>query len=140
MNNCMTDPYLISSNVVYRLEQEYLKHKNLVIGFDFDNTIFDFHGVGHEYPELIYLLQECSDLGFTMCVYTGNIDIDKVLNLCKDNSIRVDFINESPIKAVSVPHKPYFSILLDDRAGLASAFVDLSVVIARIKIQKGIYE
>lgn len=128
-----TDPYMNFHNVVQRLKDEYEKHNNLVIAFDFDNTIYDFHNKGYEFPEVIDLLYRASMLNLTLVCYTGNEDTEFVMNYCMKNKIRVDYMNESPIKSVSRPHKPYFSILLDDRAGLASAVEALHYVIYEIE-------
>ena len=129
----MLDPFLLPGQNIGRLMQEYRLHGTLAIGFDFDNTIYDYHHEGHIYPEVIALLKECSELGLTMCCYTGNTDEKLVREYCTSNGIKVDFLNESPIKSVSVPHKPFFSILLDDRAGLRAAVTDLSIVLFKIK-------
>lgn len=118
-----------------RLANDYDKHKNLIVAFDFDNTIYDYHNEGGDYSEVIDLLRECSDLGLTMVLFTANEDEDK-LNLCKafckDKGIRIDYINESPIMAT---RKPYYNILLDDRAGLEEAYFTLKVVVDYIKEQ-----
>ena len=127
------DPYMSSWRVSQRLSYEFSKHRNLVIAFDFDNTIYDFHRKGYEFPEVIDLLYRASKLNLTLVCYTGNEDEVLVRNVCEKNGIRIDYLNESPIKAASKPHKPYFSILLDDRAGLASAVEALSIVLYKIE-------
>lgn len=93
----------------------------------------DFSCRGYEFPEVIDLLYRASMLNLTLVCYTGNEDTEFVMNYCMKNKIRVDYMNESPIKSVSRPHKPYFSILLDDRAGLASAVEALHYVIYEIE-------
>ena len=130
------DPYMSSWRVSQRLSYEFSKHRNLVIAFDFDNTIYDFHNSNFEFPEVIVLLRQATKLGLTMVCYTGNDDEELIRSYCAKHGIRIDYLNESPIKAVSKPHKPYFSILLDDRAGLASAVEALSIVL--YKIEEGI--
>lgn len=51
---------------------------------------------------------------------------------CEELGIRVDYINESPI--LTGAKKPYYNILLDDRAGLLEAFDNLSFVVECIKL------
>lgn len=130
----LTDPYLDITESIFRLVNEYHKYGTLTIGFDFDNTIHDYHKTGATYPKLIQLLQICSEpsLNFTMCVYTCNPDIELVKSYCAEHDIRIDYINSSPIHT-SKPHKPFFSILLDDRAGLAAAYAILVSTINNIK-------
>lgn len=53
-----------------------------------------------------------------------------MLEYCKHYGIRVDYVNESPIMKT---RKPYYNILLDDRAGLQESFGVLDTLIYRIK-------
>lgn len=129
----ISDPFMLTWRVSERLSNEFMKHRNLVIAFDFDNTIYDFHNKGYEFPEVINLLYRASKLNLTLVCYTGNEDEALVRSVCAKYNIRIDYLNESPIKSVSRPHKPYFSILLDDRAGLASAVEALSIVLYKIE-------
>lgn len=119
-----------------RLIDEYNTHKNLIIAFDFDNTVFDYHNKGYVFESVISLLKECSDLGLTMVLFTCN-DNEKTLSLHREflitKGIRVDYINESPIMQTK---KPYYNILLDDRAGLSESFRILTNVIDFIKYKK----
>lgn len=100
-----------------RLKADYLQHKSLFVAFDYDNTVFDYHSKGIDYSEVIELLQDCKALGFTMILFTGNEDekLEAILNDCEYRSIPVDLINENPLMKT---RKPYYNILLDDRAGL----------------------
>lgn len=120
---------------IKRLVTDYNKHKNLIIAFDFDNTIYDYHNNGGNYQCVIELLKECSDLGFTMVLFTANENAEK-LDFCKmfcaERGIRIDYVNESPIMPT---RKPYYNILLDDRAGLESAFTALYCAVTVIKSQ-----
>lgn len=133
----MRDPYLSNYKVVRRLLDEYQRHGNLVVAFDFDNTIHDYHKQGYTYPRVIKLLNRCYNLGLTLVCYTGNDDIELIRYTCYNNGIKeVHYINESPIKEPSRPHKPYFNILLDDRCGLRSAVEDLERTLDEIESYK----
>lgn len=128
-------PYTIS-RATNRLIDEYRKYKGkLVIAFDFDNTIFDYHNNGGDYSSVISLLKDCSDLGFIMVLFTSNEDkkkLDWMVEYCTHFGIRVDYINESPIMKT---RKPYYNILLDDRAGLEECYTILSKLVDLIKKQ-----
>lgn len=119
-----------------RLIDEYNTHKNLIIAFDFDNTVFDYHNKGYKFDSVISLLKECSDFGLTMVLFTCNDD-EKTLSLHREflssKGIKVDYVNESPIMQTK---KPYYNILLDDRAGLSESFRILANVIDFIKYKK----
>lgn len=117
-------------NCIERLKKEYETHGKLVVGFDFDNTVFDYHNNGGNYSAVIDLLKRCKDLGFTLCLYTSEFvqgKIDWKVKYCEHYGIKPDYINESPI--LKGTKKPFFSILLDDRAGLESAFYTLEHVV-----------
>lgn len=110
-----------------KLKDTYLEHKSIVLGIDFDDTIFplsddeyiidrcrrvrkairDFNGVDPTIINSINVLYTNSDS--QSLVYKKFI----TQNVFK---IRVDYINESPI--LSGNGKPFFNLLLDDKAGL----------------------
>lgn len=119
-----------------RLYEDYKKHKKLIVAFDFDNTIFDYHNNGGNYSCVIDILKECSSLGFTMILFTSNEDKDRLNwmeRYCNHFGINVHFINECSLNDT---RKPYYNILLDDRAGLKEAYNILCDVITRIKQDK----
>jgi hypothetical protein len=107
-----------------------MKHQNLIIAFDFDNTIKSDSNFHHA---VIELLKECKEKGMTLILFTVETSPSKLLekkNFCIENGFEPDFINESPIFRGS--SKPYYNILLDDRAGLQSSFYVLKIVINKI--------
>ncbi len=119
-----------TKSCINRLKSEYDKYKKLVIGFDFDNTIFDMHNTGGDYSMVISLLQECKKLGFILCLYTADLREDWIewkVKYCKHFKIDPDYINESPL--LSGTKKPFFNLLLDDRAGLESAYIILHNIV-----------
>lgn len=127
------------NNAISRLIREYETHGNLVIGFDFDNTIYDYHNTDLDCSDIIYLLQVCSRLNFTMCLWSissdnpGDMTIEDKVKMCKDLDIKVDYVNSSPIQCGKEDErKPFFSILLDDRAGLESAYYCLKMTLYHI--------
>ena len=117
-----------------RLENELNTHGKLVIGFDFDNTIFDVHNKGGNYKDIIDILKECKDLGWTLCLYTAESDEEWLrwkIGYCKHFGIEPDYVNESPL--LKGTKKPFFSLLLDDRAGLQSAYLILKNAVTYAK-------
>ena len=108
---------------IERLKKELDTYGKLVIGFDFDNTIFDYHNLGGDFSKIIKILQDCKKLGFTLCLNTSESNEEKLkwkIQYCKHFGIEPDYVNESPL--LSGTKKPFFSLLLDDRAGLESAY------------------
>jgi len=120
--------YLSNVKAVDRLMREWHVHQSLIIGFDFDGTIYDYHNEGLFTAPVISLLQRCSNLGFTMCLFSlttkdAKMSMAQKVQYCKDMGINVSYVNDSPVLRDQYPNtKPYFNILLDDRAGLRSAY------------------
>lgn len=124
-----------------RLLSDYNKYGNLVIGFDFDNTIYDYNHSGfceEGYDEIINLLKRAQEvLNYTMCLYTSETDSEKLkwkIDYIKNLGIKVKYINCSPLSLKAI--KPHFSILLDDRAGLESAYDTLKFVVDEVELIK----
>jgi hypothetical protein len=132
------DYYINDTNCIRRLLLEHEKYGSIIVAYDFDNTVFDYHNKGLKFKNVIELLQECKELKFHLTVFTSCNDdrfpeIKKYLN---DNNIPFDGINETPDFIPFKGRKVYFNILLDDRAGLSSAYNQLKTVIYTIKGKK----
>jgi hypothetical protein len=97
----------------------------LYVAFDFDNTVFDYHKVGDTFPlvenMLCYLK---TNPKFKLILFTGNEGdkLNEIVEYCKARGYEPDYINESPVMNT---RKPYYNILLDDRAGLVSSYCNL---------------
>ena len=132
-NNTVADPYCNQHRAAERLYAEYTKHGNLIIGVDFDDTIYDCHANGYVFPVTIDVLKEAQALGCKLCVWTANADKALVHSVWADLGLTINYYNESPIKFHDNQVKPYFNLLLDDRAGLSDALYSLITVVERIK-------
>ena len=104
-----------------RLRKDYIKHKSLFVAYDYDNTVYDYHNQGINYDKIISLLRVCKSLDFTMILFTGNEGekLEVIKKDLKKRDIPYDLINENPLMPT---RKPYYNILLDDRAGLKEAY------------------
>lgn len=111
-------------NFYERLRKDYLEHKSLFVAFDYDNTVYDYHKQGINYDKIISLLRVCKSLGFKMILFTGNEGekLEEIKNDLITRNIPFDLINENPLMHT---RKPYYNILLDDRAGLKEAYNNL---------------
>lgn len=118
-----------------RLKNEYDKYGKLIVAFDFDNTIYDFHKNEGDYSEVIDLLKECIKLEFDLILFTVDEDPDKVSEKVRwlvSNDLwsyksSHFFVNTGPLFSGS--RKPYYNILLDDRAGLEESYNILKQVV-----------
>jgi FMN phosphatase YigB (HAD superfamily) len=123
------DYYLNKENTQKRLFEEY----SLVVAFDFDNTVYDFHQNGWRFENMIQLLQDLKSIGCYLIVFTANEDENFVKNYCQKQTIPFDAINENPPFYQSESRKIYYNVLLDDRAGLAQVYEDLKALVLMIK-------
>lgn len=127
--NNLVHPFA-TTGAIDRLKEELETYGKPVVGFDFDNTIFGYHNNGRNYNDIIEILQKCKRLGFTLCLFTSESNEEKLkrkVTYCKYFGIEPDYVNDSPLFPGT--KKPFFSILLDDRAGLKSAYCTLANVI-----------
>lgn len=116
---------------VERLRSEVAAHGSLFVAFDFDNTIFDYHNQGFDYSGVISLLRRCSEMGHKMILLTSNEDEEKLAFIryyCRSFGIRIDYVNENPAVCHNC-RKPYYNILIDDRAGMNEACEILNAII-----------
>lgn len=132
------DYFLSNQNCIDRLISEYEKYGSLIIAYDYDSTVFDYYGKGYSYHEVIELLRECKKMGFHLTVFTSCNDerFPEIKQYLTENNIPFDGINETPDFIPFKGRKVYFNILLDDRAGLRSAYDILWKVIYNIKGKK----
>lgn len=131
----MIDEYLKPNASFLRLLKEYNQYKSLVIAYDLDNTLYDFHKKGETYTMVMDLLKELKSIGCYMICFTANSDKDFVLKYLTENEIPFDAINENPPFFKCEERKIYFNALLDDRAGLQQVYNELHLLITIIKIK-----
>ena len=133
MKEGLEDRYLYETEAVNRLIEDYMKHEKLIIAYDFDNTVRDYHNRGDTYPKVIELIKKAYQQGHTLVVYTANVDLDFVRDYLIEEEIPFDAINQDVISPLMKTGKIYYNILLDDRAGLASAYRELSAALQIIE-------
>lgn len=120
----MQHPYLDDSICKDRLLAWHRQNGRIIVAYDFDNTVYDYHSAGHDYSLVIDLIKKAHCLGCYLIVFTGNQDEQLVRSFLKENDIPYDMINEhAPFlpSGMRRAHKIYYNVLLDDAAGLKSA-------------------
>lgn len=99
-------------------------HNTIIVGLDFDDTIFPLsnnEGIKKRCEKVKDLIYSVKDK-ITLCLYTV-ADEQSLLykkKLMELWEIPPAYINKSPVK-LGDGTKPYFNILLDDKAGLNEA-------------------
>lgn len=127
------DEYLVENASFMRLFNEYNKYGSIVVAYDFDNTVYDFHKKGETYENVIELLRELKSIGCYLTVWTANTDEAFVAQYLHMNEIPFDGYNENPPFFKSDARKIYYNALLDDRAGLLQVYQELKLLIRLIK-------
>lgn len=130
------DFYLNPENATNRLVAEYIQYNSLVVAFDFDDTVYDFHKKGRLYKEVIKLLQELKLINCYLICWTGQQDLEFVKSYLIENKIPFNTINENPPFHKSASRKIYANAYLDDRAGLKQVFDELKNLILTVKTKK----
>jgi hypothetical protein len=119
------DEYLVEGASLKRLMDEYGKYGSLCVGFDFDGTVYDYHKTGAKYDQVIELLRDLKQLNCKLICWTAQKDLPFVEQFLTENNIPFDGINTDGISLRWESRKPFFSALLDDRAGLIQVYNDL---------------
>lgn len=135
----MNDKFLKPGNSYQRLMDEYRKYKSLIIAFDFDGIVHDYHGEGRlQFHKMIRTLRACRAAGFQLVCFTANPDEAYVRDYLMQQDIPFDCINETPEPVRSLiplnPKKIYYNLLLDDRAGLGEAYRQLNTLLKEIPV------
>lgn len=128
--------FLSDENCAQRLIREYTLHGSLAIAYDFDNTVHDYHKQGHDYTEMVELLRELKAINCVLIVFTAAEDLGRVSEFLTVHDIPFDLINENPSFYPGTARKIYYNVLLDDRAGLRSAFIQCRALLDHVRSQK----
>lgn len=127
------DEYLVKGKSYERLFHEYHKHGSLVVGYDFDSTVHDYHKTGATYNLVIQLLKDLKAIGCKLICWTAYKEHTYVQEFLETNEIPFDGINIEGIILPWETRKPFFSALLDDRAGLIQVYEDLRKLVDTVK-------
>ncbi|MEQ1733215.1 MAG: hypothetical protein ABL940_06050 [Bacteroidia bacterium] len=130
------DFYLNSQNSFNRLVDEYKQHNSLVVAFDFDDTVYDFHKKGRLYTDVITLLQKLKAINCYLICWTGQQDEAFVAQYLTQQNIPFDAINKNPQFHKSTSPKIYANVYLDDRAGLQQVYNELNNLVLTINGEK----
>ena len=118
------DYYLNYEHCLSRLQEELNKHKQLIIAYDYDDTVHDFHNKNRTYDDVISLLQTYKELGigkFICFTASKKNRYKEIQDYLIKNNIPCDKINEG-FEGCPNGGKIYYNILLDDRAGLFTSY------------------
>jgi hypothetical protein len=132
------DYFLCKDSAILRLHEEYKKFGKIIIAYDFDDTVYDFHKKGREYSMIISLLKRWK--GHAYFIVSTAAQEERMISIKEyltANQLPYDAINENvPGLDVPVGGKIYYNVLLDDRAGLHEVYDMLMKLIQIIEQEK----
>lgn len=128
----MKDLYLQPGKSYDRLYEEYRKYGSLVIGYDFDNTVYNLHQLPESFDMVAQLIRDLKEIGCKVICWTATNDLGFVKQYLEENEIPYDGINTNGIELPWDSRKPFYSAVLDDRAGLIQVYNELSALVFRI--------
>lgn len=117
---------------------QYQKHGSLIVAVDFDDTVFDSYNKGRDFTPVHNLISRAKAVGCKIMVFTARNEMEfrHVIEYYNDINIEFDKLNDDIIiLPQGKSRKPYFNILLDDKAGLMQSFEILLEVINIIEKQ-----
>jgi hypothetical protein len=127
------DEFLVPGASYRRLLADWEKYGSLYVAYDFDQTVAPFHDPHAKYGLVRQLIRDAKSIGCTVVCWTANPDHEYVEQFLKKNDIPCDGINTDGIYLGYTSKKPFFSVLLCDRAGLVTAYHDLRTLVDYIK-------
>lgn len=126
----LNDTYFFEDKALERLISDYKKYNEIIVAYDFDDTVSPYLPENH-CDAVVRLLQICSMFSdFRMICFTAR-STPAMINEAKTTldrlKIRYDVINENLPTIedrldITCESKVLYSIFLDDRCGLKSAF------------------
>src|ERR1051326_2244007 len=106
------DFFLDEKASLQRLLTEYETYGKLAIGYDFDDTVHDYHKRGCTFDKVISLLQDLKSIGCYCYCWTAYPDLIYVKQYLETNNIPCDGINsDSYIPLGWSNRKPFYSAL-----------------------------
>lgn len=126
---------------VEKLYQAWIKHKNIRILVDYDDTIKPYNTASEALcKDIINTLIEAKKLGATIVLWTcrSGTRLNEALKYCESIGLEFTEVNPTTPFLPEQSTKAYGNILLDDKAGLEQALTTLKL--ALYKYKKFVYE
>ena len=134
----MGEPDLSGQHRLRKLYETYKEHNTIIVGVDFDDTVFSLDGIFDTLCSGVRgALLEGKD-NITICLYTvaDTQSLKYKVEMMKLWGIPARYVNKSPV-SIGDGSKPFFNLLLDDKAGLCESYrllKDFNSLIKRYKV------
>lgn len=120
------DEYLDTEKSYNRLKEEFKTHKRLIIAYDLDSTVFDYHHTNASYEMVKDLIRKYRKYAYFIVFTSSEPDrYDEIKAILKKENLPYDSINDDAPFIPFKGRKVYYNILLDDRAGLNQTYHEL---------------
>lgn len=116
---------------IERLLREWKSYGRLIVAFDYDNTVYDYHEKGLNFDNVIEQLQKLGSMGCEMICFTSCDEsrFDGIKSYLKNNGIMCHGINKDSDRVPFKGRKIYYNVFYDDRAGLGQVVRIMNTVI-----------
>lgn len=130
------DLFFNNSHILDRLLSEYDSGREIIIAFDFDDTVYGTYDKNDKHTKVIDILLWAQELGFKLLLFTvrEGLELEFAIKYVEGLGLNPTYVNENPnIKS----RKPFFNILLDDRCGLKQSYECLHQFLTNINKRYG---
>lgn len=127
------DEFLDSESSYQRLLSDYKKYGSLCVGVDFDQTLYDSHNNNKSYEMVRQLVRDLYKANCKIIIWTAHNDHEFVSSFLKSIDIQFEGINIDGVSLGWSSRKPFFNILIDDRAGILEVYNQLVRLLKEIK-------
>lgn len=133
MDKYKNDPFMNRERVKDRLRKEFEKYGKLIIAYDFDYTVHNYHDEGYSYEFVSELLRGWRPYA-DLIVFSASPEsrFKYIKDYLESKNIPFDTINSEIIKR-DYTRKIYYNVFLDDRAGLGETAEILFELLNEIK-------
>ena len=122
----MLDEFLDTEKSYNRLKEEFLTHGKLIIAYDLDSTVYDYHHKNESYELVKDLIRKYKDYAYFIVFTSSEPDrYDEIKEILHKENLPFDSINDDAPFIPFKGRKVYYNILLDDRAGLHQTYNEL---------------
>lgn len=115
-----------------KITRVYDTHRNIIIAVDFDDTIYDYSGQGFDTDYVVNLLKIAKEkLNAKLILFTCREDdlLSDAMEYCYDAGLEIDAVNTSLENYTYQSRKPFYNMLLDDKACLPECCAALEALI-----------
>jgi len=135
--------FLTPSNNLQKLIEDWQNYERLIIGIDYDSTLYPYREYeGEHCDEVCQLVRDLKEIGCFNILWTANKYPEKCAEWCEAKGITIDAVNENAPEALDYfmregyaepPRKLFFNCLLDNIAGLSETFNHLRTLVYLVK-------